>query len=90
MNAARGIHGTWWPVDLRHVFCDEGTLNERKDFAAVCRRVLVLNMCVKVGSRIRLIFASRTRQPINDVDGTTLGRGLGLWTERYQNGHNPE
>jgi len=52
--------------------------------------MLVLNMCAKVGSGARLVFASGTRQPFNNVDGTILGRPFGLEGERYQDGHIPE
>jgi hypothetical protein len=73
--------------DLRQVFCGAGALNEWKDFASVCGRVLVLNMCVEVGTGTRLVFASGARQPFDDVDGTTVGRGFGLETKGDEVSH---
>jgi hypothetical protein len=78
--------------ELLYFFHDAGSLNKQKKIVrpAGSGGVLVLNMRVKVGSRIRFVFASRTRQPFNDADGTTLGRRFGLGAERYQDSHNPE
>jgi hypothetical protein len=49
--------------------------------------MLYLNMRVEVGNGARLVFASSTRQPINDADGTKLGQEFGLGKERYHDGH---
>jgi hypothetical protein len=76
--------------ELLRFFCDAGALNEWKDFAAVCERVLVLNMCVEVGTGTCLIFASGTCQFFTALRGATCERRLGLRGERNQDGHNPE
>ena len=64
--------------DLLQVFCDAGALNECKDFAAVCGRVLVLNMCVEVGNGARLVFANGTYQFFAALPGATCERRFGL------------
>jgi hypothetical protein len=52
--------------------------------------MFVLNMRVKVGTRIRLVFASGTYQFFAALPGARCERQFGLRGERYQDGHNPE
>ena len=65
-------------------------MNELKNFAAAREGMFVLNMRVKVGTRIRLVFASGTYQFFAALPGARCERQFGLRGERYQDGHNPE
>lgn len=52
--------------------------------------MFVLNMCVKVGGRTRLVFASGTYEFFAALGGTSFEQRLGLATERCRDGHTPE